>query len=804
MPRYVCIHGHFYQPPRENPWLETVELQESAAPWHDWNARIAAECYSRNAASRILNGSGKIVKICNNYSRMSFNLGPTLLSWLQENDPLCYDAILEADAIGARRFSGHGTAMAQVYNHVIMPLANRRDKETQVLWGIADFEKRFRRRPEGMWLAEAAVDTETLEVLAENGILFTVLSPYQADSVRPCGGGVWQDAKGGRIDTTRPYRCSLPSGRSIALFFYDGLLSQKIAFGGMLDNGEHFARQLIEAHPDRGFPLLSHVATDGESYGHHHDHGDMALAYCLETVDRSRDATLTVYGEYLAFYPPDWEVRIIENSSWSCAHGVERWRSDCGCSTGTPGFHQRWRAPLRRAMDMLRDELIAPFEREAGKLLKDPWEARNRYIDLILDRAPERVEAWLKQNASRPLTDEERVRAISLLEMQRAALLMFTSCGWFFDEVSRIEPVQVMRYAAHAMELADRFLGRDLEPAFLDILSEAPSNVPELKNGAKVYELLVKQGRVDMPQLAAYYGITSLLQGFRQSFREGCWNLAGSTLILRDGSEDASAFSAGTVRVTSRITGESGAFLFAANHRGGISLLCGVTPEKEMRPVSNQEALELRRLFAPAMERPMVDRFGYTLYSLRHIPADAQRRLLDELLKQDVQRIEAVVRSIVQNYDQLLEYMTTLEVRPPEIIASAAKIVMSASLLDLLRQDLPDFEALSRILSLSVQRQIALRSDRLCFAVSEWLKTRMMRLCGNPLDLQQVQAATDLVRTFQEGFQWRLSLYDAQNLYHEMLRRWRTELCAAPADLGEAIFALGRQLQFSEEFLKGS
>ena len=292
-----------------------VELQESAAPWHDWNARISAECYSRNAASRILNSQGKIAKICNNYSRMSFNMGPTLLSWMEENDPLSYEAILEADAIGRKRFSGHGPAMAQVYNHLIMPLANRRDKETQVRWGIEDFKKRFGRAPEGMWLAEAAVDTETLEALAANGILFTVLSPYQAEAVRPIGQSEWTDVTGGRVDTRRAYRCNLPSGKSIALFFYDGLLSQKIAFGGLLNNGEEFARQLIEAHKDSGQPILSHVATDGESYGHHHDHGDMALAYCLETLDNATSAQLTVYGEFLAFYPPDFEVRIVENSS---------------------------------------------------------------------------------------------------------------------------------------------------------------------------------------------------------------------------------------------------------------------------------------------------------------------------------------------------------------------------------------------------------------------------------------------------------------------------------------------------------
>ncbi|MBQ6001497.1 MAG: glycoside hydrolase, partial [Synergistaceae bacterium] len=290
MPRYICIHGHFYQPPRENPWLETVELQESAAPWHDWNARISAECYSRNAASRILNEQGYIRRICNNYSRISFNIGPTLLTWLEENDPLCYSAILEADRKGSKRFSGHGPAMAQVYNHIIMPLASRRDKETQVKWGIEDFKKRFGRMPEGMWLAECAVDTESLEVLAENGIAFTILSPYQAQSVRVIGWGGWQDVTGGRVDTRCAYTCKLPSGREIAIFFYDGVLSQRVAFEGLLDDGGVFAHELETVNQAYGKPILCNIATDGESYGHHHAHGDMALAYCLERLEQASGA----------------------------------------------------------------------------------------------------------------------------------------------------------------------------------------------------------------------------------------------------------------------------------------------------------------------------------------------------------------------------------------------------------------------------------------------------------------------------------------------------------------------------------
>jgi len=822
MPRYVCIHGHFYQPPRENPWLEAVELQESAAPWHDWNARIAAECYSRNAASRILDADGNIAKICNNYSRISFNVGPTLLSWMEEREPRCYHAILEADALGRKRFSGHGPAMAQVYNHIIMPLANRRDKRTQVVWGIEDFKRRFGRAPEGMWLAETAVDTETLEVLAENGIRFTVLAPKQAAEVRPLGEGAWRDVRGERVDTRCAYRCDLPSGRSIALFFYDGRISQEIAFGGLLNNGENFAHRLIGALADSNLPVLSHVATDGESYGHHHDHGDMALAYCLETLDRSREAQLTVYGEFLALFPPEHAVRIVENSSWSCAHGVERWRGDCGCNAGTPGFHQQWRGPLREALDALRDSLADIFEREGRGLFPDPWGARDAYIAVILDRSPENVERWLARHAARPLGPEERTRALSLMELQRSALLMYTSCGWFFDDISRIETVQILRYAARAIELARDLSGRDCAPEFLRMLERAPSNVPELGNGARVYELLVRPGRITKARLAAHYGITSLFPSFAPAFSEGCWRFSGTASVPEKASDSGKnstpkkispseasppqgaagscAFSAGTVRVRSEVTGEEETFLFAANYRGGTSILCGVAPEREVREVTAGEADALRELFAGSDERGLVGRFGHDLFSLRHILADAQHGVLDKLLRQDVARIEESVHSIVRSYDSLLDYLTTLEMRPPRIIASAAEVALTSNIVHALEHEVPDIAHIRGQLRLAARWRTALDVPRIGFAVSQWLDRRMERLCEDPGDAAATDGICAMLALFVDEHQWHLSLYQAQNLYFEVLEAHRKS--ALPPKAWDALHRLGRRLRFSEAMLR--
>jgi alpha-amylase/alpha-mannosidase (GH57 family) len=387
------VHGHFYQPPRENPWLEAIEEQDSAAPWHDWNERITAECYAPNAAARVLDNDDRIVRILNNYSRISFNFGPTLLTWLETHAQSTHAAIVAADALSMERFGGHGSAMAQAYNHMIMPLANLRDKITQVRWGLVDFERRYRRKPEGMWLPETAVDTETLEVLAAEGITFTVLAPRQALSVRRKGEKEWTDARGGRIDPSMPFEVELPSGRKIAVFFYDGPVSQAVAFERLLSNGEHFAGRLMSAFDNRRTsPQLVHIATDGETYGHHHRHGEMALAWALERIESSGLAKLTNYGEFLERHPPTHQARIIEATSWSCAHGVERWRSDCGCRTGSPAeWNQAFREPLRKALDGLRDATMLPFEQAAARIFVDPWKARDDYIHVILRRCPDTI-----------------------------------------------------------------------------------------------------------------------------------------------------------------------------------------------------------------------------------------------------------------------------------------------------------------------------------------------------------------------------------------------------------------------------
>ena len=499
-PCWVCIHGHFYQPPRENPWTGEVEEQPGAAPYHDWNERITAECYRPNLSARILAPDGSVAETVNNYARISFNFGPTLLNWLERHAADVYVGLLKADRASRKRFGGHGGAIAQAYHHSILPLANRRDKITEIVWGLRDFQFRFRRRPEGIWLPETAVDFETLEILAQAGLRFTILSPRQAARIRPITGGPWTDVSQSAVDTRRAYRIQLPSGRWLTLFFYDGRIAQDVAFGGMLTNGGNYAARLLqtclEADP---LPALSHVATDGETYGHHHRFGDMALAYALRMVEKHAGAKLTVYGEYLDAAAPVWEVEIFPNTSWSCAHGVERWRSDCGCQTGAPpGWNQQWRRPLREALNWLRDVVAILYEREAADLLVDPWAARDDYITVLLEKTEASRRRFLKfWGVSGRLKREDRARIFRLLEIQRHSLMMFTSCGWFFNDISGIETIQILRYAARVIELGGREFGVDLESPFLDRLAEARSNVPEAGTGRDIYYRDVLAARLE-------------------------------------------------------------------------------------------------------------------------------------------------------------------------------------------------------------------------------------------------------------------------------------------------------------------
>jgi len=772
MERYVCIHGHFYQPPRENPWLEAVESQDSAYPYHDWNERITTECYAPNSASRILDRDNRIVQIVNNYARMSFDFGPTLLAWLEENALDVYEAILAADRESQQTFSGHGSALAQAYNHIILPLADGHDKYTQVLWGIRDFEHRFGRKPEGMWLPETAVDLETLDIMAELGIQFTILAPHQASRVRRIGGRSWRDLSGGHIDPTKAYMLRLPSRRKISLFFYDEPIARAVAFEGLLSSGEQVSERLTNGFSDeRPWAQIVHIATDGETYGHHHRHGDMALAYALHHIQSNGMARLTNYGEYLERHPPTHEVAVFENTSWSCSHGIERWRSDCGCSTGgRPGWNQAWRAPLRETLDWLRDEMAPRYEEHAGKLLKDPWDARNDYINVILDRSSENIERFFSRHAIRRLRDHDKVTALKLLELQRHGMLMYTSCGWFFSDISGIETVQVIQYAGRAIQLAQELFGEKLEPRFLELLEQAKSNIPEHQDGRRIYEKFVKPARIGLPQVVAHYAVSSLFEPYDERPRIYCYD------IERDDHQmvemGATRLAVGRARVTSEITWESALLSFGILHFGDHNVSGGVRSfrgQSAYRTMVDQVTEAFSRGDLTEVIRLLDKHFLELTYSLKSLFRDEQRKITNLILESTLAEAEASYRELYDHHALLMRFLVDLGVPLPRSFHAAAEFILNLDLRRALEEEEPDLDYVQTILQAVATWRVDLDAAGLGYALketSERLAEEFRAQPGELAALQKLDTVTGLARFLP----FEVSLWKAQNVYYDILQ----------------------------------
>jgi alpha-amylase/alpha-mannosidase (GH57 family) len=795
MKRYLCIHSHFYQPARENPWLEAVEVQDSAYPYHDWNERITAECYAPNAAARILDGGGRIVDIVNNYSRISFNFGATLLSWMEHEAPATYQAILEADRESIALFGGHGSAIAQGYSHIILPLANLRDKQTQVIWGIRDFEMRFGRRPEGFWLPETAVDVETLEVLAENDIAFTILAPHQAARVREAGAKQWTDVSGARIDPTRAYRCPLPSGKSIAIFFYDGPISRAVAFEGLLTRGEDFAHRLKSGFAgDRPWPQLMHIATDGETYGHHHVHGDMALAYALDCLGKDPSVEITNYGYFLERYPPEAEVEIVENSSWSCSHGIERWRSDCGCSAGAQeGWTQSWRGPLRDALDLVRREVDPRYETAGSQLFADPWQTRNDYISVINDRSEKSVAAFFARRARRTLSLEDRVRALQLLELQRHAMLMYTSCGWFFADISGIETTQVLQYAARVLQLAGRVFDDDLESPFLAVLEEAVSNVPERRNGRDLYEKIARPSSVDLVDLGAHYAVSSLFESYPGKIRIYCYEVEREDYNLYEPSRAKGAV--GRIRVTSTITHASTHLSFGVLYMGDLNISGGV---RVFRGDEGYARLveELSEPFAfndfATVIRLLDKHFGTLTFSMKSLFRDEQRRILNHVWENTIRDLEANYRHMYEQHRPLMLYQADVSAPLPKIFRLTAEVALNLNLRRAAEQDDLPVPLVEKLLAEVRRANVPLDSESLSYKFRRMIERKAAaweKEAESQERLEEMSRVVDLVKALP----FEIDLWQVQNSYH----RIRQGIGQAIGE-SEAFRQLGEKLQFGE------
>ena len=779
--RFICIHGHFYQPPRENPWLETVETQDSAAPYHDWNERVCAECYAPNGAARIQNGKNQITRIVNNYARISFNFGPTLLSWLKENAPRTYRMILDGERRSRRNYKGHSSAMAQIYNHIIMPLANERDRVTQIRWGIADYVYHYGLEPEGMWLSETAADAASLELLAKHGIRFTVLAPHQCKRIRPMKAtdsgkeSDWTDTTGATVDTTRPYAMRFPSGESIAVFFYNGPTSRAIAFEGLLNSGENFSGRLKAGFKESGDPQLVHVATDGESYGHHHRHGEMALAYALRLLERDKTVKLANYGSYLEQFPPEYECEVVDNTSWSCAHGVERWRSNCGCSSGKPGWNQEWRAPLREGLDEMRDAIAPLTEQEGNQLFKDVWAARDAYIQVVLDRGEDRVEQFFIEQQNHSLSDAERVRALELMELQRHAQLMYTSCGWFFDDISGIETVQVIAYAARVLQLAKSVFGErasELEPAFIARLAEAKSNIASAGDGARIYKEKILPLELGLEEVAAHYAISSVFSSYADETELFCYRVRRISYDIYSSGRGRLAL--GRAHVASAITGEGQSFSYAVLHFGDQNITAAVKPyldsdAEEFNAFVALGSEQVQKADFPEVIRQIDRYYGHVDYSLTSLFSDEQRRIVQIILNSTLWDIENSLTTIYEEHASLLHYLSQAGLPKPPALTLAAGFAINAGLRRALDSEPVDLAVMRSFLQLAKADQVPLDTATLSYIADQRMKRAMVELQMSAGSLEMLDRALTLARALEE-LPFDLNLWQAQNIWYDIFR----------------------------------
>ena len=816
---FLTIHGHFYQPPRENPWLEAIELQDSALPCHDWNERVTRECYTPNSVSKIVDNRNRILDVVNNYERMSFNFGPTLLSWLEVNEPLTYERILKADIKSVHEHNGHGNAIAQVYNHIIMPLANYHDKETQVRWGIYDFEKRFGRKPEGMWLAETAVDDETLKILVDNGIKFTILSPFQADKIKRESDKDWTDVSWGNIDPARSYRYYIKSepDKFIDLFFYDGAISKSVAFDELLKDGNKFSRRLKEGVSDqRDFPQLVNIATDGESYGHHTKFGDMALSYVLKIKASDEGFTLTNYGEYLDKYRSNYIVEIKQGSSWSCFHGVGRWKEDCGCSTGGhPGWNQKWRKPLREALDYLRDEFAKIFEEQGGKYFKiNPWDVRNEYISVILDRSDMNITEFQSKFFKSKLSDTDSVRAMELLEIQRQALLMYTSCGWFFSEISGIETVQIMKYAARAIQLASNFTDKDFEGKFVKILSDAKSNITEYGTGKDIYNNFVKPSIVTIKQIASLWAISSLYQDFEDEENVYCYKVKKNYYKkISKGSEN---FIIGHIEITSRITLQKSNLIFALVQYPGGDFHCAIkeySDEADFGKIKTN--LTKTFMLSPFTEiiRAMDEVFGREYFTLKDIFIEERRKILQILLKDKMAKFSQTYQDLYDSGKDSIYHLQSLGLAIPDEFRISAGYALSKKFNDLIidSEGYPDHETLQQAMDINYEaKRIGIKLDK---KQSNEIMGRKILQNVNRLvysfEYRQTEIILELFSDITD-LDLEVDISEAQNIYYTKIYHRISEIIdsgiiqqkGSNKKLVDALLDIGEKLNINTDFYR--
>jgi alpha-amylase/alpha-mannosidase (GH57 family) len=727
MPTSIVIHGHFYQPPRENPWTGAVEREPSAHPFRDWNERIHKECYRANAFARVFDAHGRVERIVDNYRHISFNFGPTLLAWMEPRHAPTYARVIEADRESARRRGGHGNAIAQGYNHAILPLCNERDRRTQVRWGIADFKHRFGRDPESLWLPETACNDATLETLIEEGLKFVILAPSQAERVRPLGPrgarapgqAPWKDVSDGSVDPGVAYRFFHRdgSGRSIAIFFYDGPIARAIAFEGALSSSQVLMDRLERAQGGDG--RLIHVATDGESYGHHFTFGDRALAYALEFEAPRRGFEVTNYGAFLEAHPPAFEVELKKGdgglgTAWSCAHGVSRWYRDCGCRTGgREGWSQAWRGPLRSALDLLRDEVARAFEEQGGELLRDPWAARDEYIRLVLDRSASREE-FLRRHAGRHLREREQVRALTFLELARNAMVMYTSCGFFFADISGIETVQILKYAGRALDLMDDLGLPSPRERFLEVLAAARSNLPEMGSGADVYRRFVDPARVSAEGVAAHLAISTLVGDDAPRGETGGYAFERADHDVR--THGRITLATGRLTLDAVATERQLEYAFAAMHFGGVDFYCVLKPfpgGTAFRRSANRLWADFRTASLPTMLRLAQEEFGPDEYGLEHVLPEGRERISGIIFGDLVKRLSEQYARLYEDNRRSIEMLHEVGFDLPPELRAAAEFTLTRRFAEEIRRQGSSRDPAAYEAAIEIAEEVARRGYRI-------------------------------------------------------------------------------------------
>lgn len=820
---YVVIHGHFYQPPRENPWIEEIELEESAYPFPNWNARITRECYTPNTCARIRDDRLRVLDIVNNFSYINFNIGPTLLSWLVAKAPVTYQRILEADRESVTRL-GFGNAIAQAYNHVILPLARDRDRETEILWGLKDFAARFRRPADAMWLPETAVNLEVLRSLAEHGMKYVILSPFQARRVRPLKGGGWQEVGHGSIDTTKPYRCFVEPERGraarryIDVFFYHGQAAAEISFGELLSD----SRRLLDflgnvLNPDLSQAQILTVATDGETFGHHKPFGEMGLAYALSQLCPERGWHVSNYRAFLEIQPPVQEVEISlgprgEGTAWSCAHGVGRWLRDCGCHTGgESGWNQQWRQPLRQAFDLLNDRLAQIFEQEGGRWLQDPWAARNDYIEVMLDRSEASREDFFSRHGRPGLSQADRIEVLKLLEMERHVLLMYTSCGWFFSDLAGLETLQVLKYAARALQLGQEFTTEDLETPFLEVLREARSNRREMGSGRDLYLNQIKPAVITFPKLVNHFSI-SLLNDRQRQKAPTIYHYTPELLAYEERSQGGLVLSLGRVKLTSGITWETQTLGYATLYLGSYLYR---TQVKEGQTDADFEAM-VRLLFKALEEAPediantLAAYFGPRYYSVRDMFKREKRDILKSTLQKVQEDTDLELLRAFTEAEPLLFTMTEEGFAIPPVFRLAAVTTLSRKIMQILyawatedeehqaKRDVEDVIGIARKLG------IYLKDDPAGQLLAGILEQRLARLAQD-FTLDRALGVSRLL-SLSAKLPLEVDFIEAQNLFFQLMKEHYAKLAAASRRgqaeakvLAEVLLQIAVQLNFNPD-----